>query len=91
MALNMRSLHIEKKVPTPIVLENGALLSKKGTKTVPLWQSAPHQKSRQNQYPFAKGHQNSATKGTVYGLKPEVWGRVVPYLRAELQVDPGLG
>ncbi len=36
---------------------NGALFSKKGTKTVPL--------DRQNRCPFAKGHQNSAPKGTV--------------------------
>ena len=27
----------------------------------------------------------------VYGLKPEVWGRVGPDPRAELQVDPALG
>ncbi len=26
-----------------------------------------------------------------YGLKPEVWGRVVPDPRAELQVDPARG
>ena len=30
-------------------------------------------------------------KQWVYGLKPEVWGRVVPNLRAELQVDPARG
>ena len=27
----------------------------------------------------------------VYGLKPEVWGRVVPDPQAELQVDPAQG
>ncbi len=27
-------------------------------------------------------------KKEAYGLKPEVWGRVVPDPRAELQVDP---
>ena len=27
----------------------------------------------------------------VYGLKPEVWGRVGPDPRAELQVDPARG
>ncbi len=33
-----------KQCPLGTVLKNGALFSKKGTKTVPLWQSAPHQK-----------------------------------------------
>ncbi len=35
---------------------------------------------------FHKNQQNVAKGG--YGLKPEVWGRVVPDPRAELQVDP---
>ncbi len=29
--------------------------------------------------------------GYVYGIKPEVWGRVGPDPRAELQVDPARG
>ena len=33
-----------KQCPLGTVLKNGALFSKKGTKVVPLWQSAPHQK-----------------------------------------------
>ncbi len=51
------------------ILDNGALFSKTGTKTVPLlWQSAPPPSPKgppENQYAFAKGHQNSAPKGTV--------------------------
>ncbi len=33
-----------KQCPLGTVLKNGALFSKKGTKTVPFWQSAPHLK-----------------------------------------------
>ncbi len=33
-----------KQCPLGTVLKNGALCSKKGIKTVPLWESAPHQK-----------------------------------------------
>ncbi len=59
-------LYTEKKdgaktVPFGNRFEKWCPFSKNGTKTVPLWQSAPPT----NQCPFAKGHQNSATKGTV--------------------------
>ncbi len=56
---------------------------KKAQKQFPFWQSAPYQKGsalgelflygkdRQNWCPFAKGHQNSAPKGTV--LVPSIF------------------
>ncbi len=67
-----------KQCPLGTVLKNGALFSKKGTKTVPLWQSAPpHQKGTifQNsalRAPFSQKRLKmvpSWKKGTVFAAK----------------------
>ncbi len=42
--ITLRKKTEPKQCPLGTVLENGALFSKKGTKIVPFWQSAPHQK-----------------------------------------------
>ncbi len=36
-------------------------------------------------------HTKESRATLAYGLKPEVWGRVGPDPRAELQVDPAIG
>ncbi len=41
--------------------------------------------------PYGSGSWPHGLMVLIYGLKPEVWGRVVPDPRAELQVDPARG